>query len=368
MESIDIFVGGPMGRRVQDGQGLKYEDHTKNAVEAIEIVIDELSDDARTMNKMFHILNPTLQGVGDINARVLGMIDRAEVGAFVLSCTSPSTMYELTLMHALGKPALPIAFKDEVIEQLRTEGVPDLQNLPFYLRTQYALLVDDFQVDTLVGAIRDKLRVLSGIVAHEADPATNPITNFYSLPLLDVSATTGLAAGYFNNFLQYQLKPRSKIFALRPDLKKFIVLYPDRLDDVGGMLDTLKAEATKKGLTIQRIREKDGTPVKDGEQVRGEFVLDVIGSYVVDIPAPLNAQKFSPRYAKLIREEGNADSDLKREDIRLRKTKLEKAMIDRFFAALRGMSSREDFVSTRLQFWSIKRLMSEFPEASADGQ
>ena len=368
-----------MGNASSDGSGLTFNDHMVRLSEAVREIIDEINPELAKVQQRAELLNPLDQSIGDITDRIMGMIERSELGIFVLSSSSPSAMYELTLMHCLGKPVIPIAFTEAKVQALRGAGITEARSLPYYLKGAYSLLLEDFGAQEVVvdGAsisrselkegLLPKVRMAAGLDEVAFDAEANPITQFYGLPLLDISATTGLATGYFVNFVQYQLKSRKSVFTLRPDLDKFVILVPESLDEVGGMLDTLKRKATEAGHEVVRIRERDGgVAVEADEQVRGEVLLDAVGRFVVDVPAPLKAQKSSPRYMKLVEEEAKArvqgkskeKSQEKVDEIRLRKERLEKAMIEKFIGTIRRLSNNPDFVSTRLEFLTIDELIS----------
>ncbi len=371
METFDIFIGGPMGNTAQDGSGLTFNDHMVVLSETLREIVAEINDELSETQQRAVLLNPLDQSLGDITDRILGMIERAELGVFVISSSSPSAMYELTLMHCLGKPVIPIAFTENKAIRLQSQGITEARSLPFYLKGAYSVLLESFGTEDveengvvtrkseLKEKLKPKVRMAAGLDNTPFDAEANPITTFYGLPLLDISATTGLATGYFVNFLQYQLKSRKSVFSLRPDLESFVVLVPQTLDEVGGMLDVLKQKAVEVGQEVIRIRERDGkVAVEADEQVRGEVILDSIGRYIVDVPAPLKAQKSSPRYTKLVDEEGKARTAEKKEEIRARKDRLEKAMIAKFISTLRRMANNPDMVSSRLEFLSIDELIS----------
>lgn len=360
MDSIDVFIGGPMGNKSKDGTRLSFDDHTKQLAKTVEKIAQALNPELERFGQRINLLNPLVEELGSISSRVFSMIDRAEVGIFVLSSYSPSAMYELTLMHALGKPVVPVAFTDAKAQKLVSEGIHDARALPHYLRDEYGVLLNSFSTVELRKKLEPKIRMVAGLDKKTADTESNPISRFYGLPLVDVSATTGLATGYFVNFLRFQLRSRESVFARVPHLQKFVILRPRTFDEVGGMLDTIKRRVAELGLEVVRIRERDGKiAVKEDEQVRGEVFLDAVGPYVFDIPAPITPLKASPRYIRILDEEKKANSEEERLDVAARRTRLEQAMISSFFGTIRKLSNGPDFVSTRLEFKDV----AEFVES-----
>lgn len=355
--TFDIFVGGPMGNRRDDGAGLTFSDHLPNIIQATRILHQEVVDSGLAAPGIV-LLDPTVEGIGRITHRVFSMIDRAEIGIFDVSSASPSTMYELTLMHALGKDVIPIAFE--------TPKVPEARTLPYYLRDDYSILLNSFHIAEIAKNLRPKLRQAMGIDQIPAQTRLNPITDFYGMPLLDVSATTGLATGYFVNFIQYLIKESNTVFHNCHDLDKLVILVPEHLDDVGGMRKAFADELRKLGMSIEPIDSKSGRLVPAEEQVRGQIILDRVANYIVDIPAPLKSQKSSPRYTKLLKDFQEAKGDMIRE-AELRLARLERAMIDRFFQVLLTLSRGNEFSRDRMKFMSMEELLSDFRNRSSQG-
>ncbi len=83
--------------------------------------------------------------------------------------------------------------------------------------------------------------------------------------------------------------------------------------------------------------------------------------YFVSQFEPRRCSEESPQveYTKLVDEEGKARTAEKKEEIRARKDRLEKAMIAKFISTLRRMANNPDMVSSRLEFLSIDELISK---------
>lgn len=348
-EPIDIFIGGPMGNPRSDGAGLTFDDHLPNMSSVVQRIITEYQEENPDGSYRPVLLDPSREAIGTITDRVFSMIERSELGIFDCSSGSPSAMYELTLMHALGKPVIPVAFMEP--------AVPEARTISHYLKDDYAILVETFTEEELYQGLSEKLLLILSGEDTTLNAASNAISKFYGLPLLDVSATTGLATGYFHNFLRHQLQPRAKVFVDLPDLEAIVIVVPRSLSEVGGMKDELERRAKVAGIAYEEVRRSDGGDFVVSNQVRGRVLLDKIGPYLVDIPAPLSAQMSSPRRDKLLRDQNAAHPNMQPEfDLRLER--LEQSMIDRWFYTVRNLVTREALRSDRLLFLSADELFA----------
>lgn len=323
MEYFDIFIGGPMGEQSPDGAGLTISEHLPNMVTAIKNIAGQLNPHYEQLR--INVFDPVQQDVGNIPDHVFSMIDRAELGIFDLSNNSPNVMYELTLMHALGKPVIPVSLK------LSDDAV-----IPFYLNHDYAVLVSDFKVATLAEELMPYIQASLEPSLTGSDRAWNPITNFYRMPLLELSATTGLATGYVHNFIRHTIKETNSVFEKNRELKKIIVLKPSSLNATSAIQMRVTDQLDESGIKVELVGAKDGQVYADRDHVRGQMLLYKAGNYIFDVPAPLNAQKSSPRYRRLRRRPQNQTTAQKRQADAL-VDKVERQMIDRFFEVLQHL-------------------------------
>lgn len=344
-----------MGNTRDDGAGLTFDVHLPNIATSVQRIISEYERENPDGRFRMTLLDPSREAVGMITERVFSMIDRSELGVFDCSSAAPGAMYELTLMHALGKPVIPIAFKKPGNNEART--------LPHYLKDDYGLLVDTFSQDELYTKLSEKFQ----LILHEDDPtlnsSINAISKFYGLPLLDVSATTGLATGYFHNFLRHQLEARAQVFVDLPELEAIVIIVPRSLSEVEGLKDVLKKRASALEIAYEEVRRDDGGQFVASNQVRGRVLLDKIGPYLVDIPAPLSAQLSSPRRDKVLADQASA-SPSARANFDVRLERMEQAMIDRWFYTVRNLVNRNHLQTRRLRFMSVDQLFVDLEEKS----
>ena len=330
-----------MGDKGFDGRRVRFSDHMSHLKQAVEICRDKLRAEFDHLNILIH--DPRVDEFGSIPDTVFSQINFAELGILDLSAESPSVMYELTLLHALGTPVIPVHMKHRV----------DQGKLPFYLRHDYCCIVDDFRVQTLADALLPNLRSAMNLEILAADRQNNPITKFYGMPLVDVSASTGLATGYFHNFISDVIKQKNSVFSRVDDLKKMVILLPSRFDEVGGMSDQLKVKLQKIGLEPEKVHKEDGTIYEDADHIRGPMILFKAGNYLWDVPAPLRAQISSPLFAKvskLIAKSRGPNAA----HAELLANRIQTQMIERFFAVLEELA-RTSVTSdpNRLAFMTI---------------
>ena len=171
MEKIcRIYVGGPVGKEIDDGAGLTFRDHSTNLAAAAQEIakrIESLDADCRVV-----ILDPAADRLATLKFPSLTLAAEADIGMIDLSVASPSAMYEAAFMHALGKPVVPIT--------LSVARVPDGRRLCQYMKDDLASLVPDFRVETLVEMLLPKVQ--TAMAAAQAAPS-NPIAQYYGGPL-----------------------------------------------------------------------------------------------------------------------------------------------------------------------------------------
>jgi len=325
--NFDIFIGGPMGDKSFDGSRVRFSDHISNLESAVEECKRIIASDFPEFSIQIH--NPEIDEFGSIPDTVFNMISFAELGLLDLSAESPSVMYELTLMHALGIPVVPIHLKKRVKEK---NG-----KLPFYLQHEYCLIVEDFKVETLAKALLPKLRAALSLEIFGADRKNNPLTRYFGIPLIDASASTGLATGYYHNFIQHVIHQSDSVIDKNDDLKKIVVLRPKTLDDTARIRGRIEKAAKDLDLKIEIIGEKDGKVHASRKHVRGQMILYKVGNYIFDTPAPLLAQKSSPIHSKLARLLLEA-SGPRKEEINAIFQRRQNEMIEKFFSTLAVLS------------------------------
>lgn len=327
-QGFDIFVGGPMGGRSRDPAGMLFSSHISNLKHALEKVADEINSEQTVF--VVRVQTPELDDTGMITSRIFGLLDRAELGVMDVSAGSPSVMYELAMLHALGIPTIPVVFRDG-------EG---RRSAPYYLKDTYQAVVDSFEPDALYRKLAPMVKNILAGGDLGADFTANPITSYYSLPLVDISASTGLATGYFHNFLRHLLKPNGSVFDfLDGKVDKLVVIRPNTLADAEGLKQAAERRLAREGLTVEWVGERDGKIYADREHTRGQMLIYRVGRYLFDTPAPLVAQESSPRMQRIRRQKiQTMHKGQAADEARALVSKFEQRMIDDFMLMLQRLA------------------------------
>lgn len=333
-----------MGGRQKDPEGLLFSHHIGNLKRSLLRIADELNRDQSEVT--VRVYTPELDDAGMITSRVFGLLDTAELGIMDVSAGSASVMYELAMLHALGTPTIPVLFSNS--------------KSPYYLKETYQARVDSFEEGHLYEKLRAMVRTVVVGGGLGSDPAMNPMTTYYGLPMVDISASTGLATGYFHNFLRHVLKSNGSVFDfVDSSVEKLIVIRPQSLAEAEGLKQATERRLRSQGIEVEYIGEKDGKVYEDREQARGQILIYRAGRFLFDAPTPLAAQEKSPRMKRIRKQlipasgRGTASEEAKRTV-----EKFEERMIDDFMSVLRRLP--EDYPGSRadrLEFASLDQFI-----------
>lgn len=279
---LDILVLGPMGEEGLDPSTLRIQ----NAVFAL------LEEPALRQLLARHNVNATTahvpqgQNQAEIVQNILSLLDTADLCLFDLTpkAANPdraNVFYELALVHALGIPAHVL--------------IQDGHRAPFYANTTAQNRVKDFEVATLINALRGPLLEFLDLEDRRYDFTNDRVSQFYGLPVVDISAAVGLATGYYYNFLS-RLITEGGFIAHRPDLIKQVVYV--RPSSVSGTYEAdialLRERLNEVGLALKK--EQLDPIVSDD---KGALWFDHVGGVVVDIPRTVYPLRRSPRLLSL---------------------------------------------------------------------
>ena len=260
----------------------------------------------------------------DIIPGILAMIERADLVVLDLTGDSAGTMYELGLIHALGLPYV-----------LLTSDT----TRPFYIRvaqciTRFDLTPDFDAARSGQAALAGRLGQFLDLLHDDSrgggrleDFATNAVSAFFDgLPIVDISAPAGLAAGYWRNAVRRfvghagYFDPPDRVVALkvfgeaveRPlKLAHFVAVRPASGLDASADDDfaTLDATLDAAGFTLASgsIRKVNPQDIRDfGVKLLcrklpagGAELVDP--GIVIDLPTTLYALQHSPRIERIDR-------------------------------------------------------------------
>lgn len=264
--------------------------------------------------------------------------------------TSPNVFYELGLIHSLGIPYI----------LLIEEGF----KVPFYMRNTRVYRTKDFKTRTLKTVLKPAIYNFIND-QHTSEFTQNVISRFYhGLPVIDISATVGLATGYYMNFVRRILKNDGFISFFPEKIKYLIVVRPfDVFNTYQQDHDNLVNLLSKHDLTLKQEKLEAVATDKDGA-----LWFDHLNGIVVDIPRTIYPLRKSPRLLSLKERlnygKGNATKNLKETMIRQAADKL----LDKVEDIIRYHAEKDDeVIRINLLFFStidevpalIKRIQAE---------
>jgi hypothetical protein len=320
-----VFVVGPMGADNNEKRSVidrflrrrrelstRVSDHTRNIAEAARQVLEErgLAPD------QYEVYFPEQIFDADIVASVFHKIDSADFAIADITNRSPNVFYEIAYFNALGTPLI-------IIDGSR-------QTLPFYWRHA--------RINTLpeltVGAVKNVLkpRMDAYFSGQGIDLTTNPISSFYGAPLIDVSASSGVAVGFFENFA-FHVLVAGGVLATYPDLDELVIIRPNRINNFAK--DNKRVRAA---LRDARDETRDAR-----SHPRGAVRVNIVGKSIVDFPTPLYALQRAPRYRRFAKQINSLGLP---EDVKDAATaSMEAKLIESYFRTLKYLISTESNIT-----------------------
>lgn len=171
----NCFVIGPMSK-----------EHMPHLLWLANDVVKEILND-----KGFSVSTPEVQEAGNIMNYVIRSCDRAALVIADTTQNNPNVLYEIAILHAMGRACVPVKLLDESTQE---------EKMPFDIAAyrRFDLLKGDTK-----GAINKLRNVIEDVLNKEAvgDLHENPLTDFFGVPLSALASAYGVARGYFRNFI-----------------------------------------------------------------------------------------------------------------------------------------------------------------------
>jgi hypothetical protein len=237
-----------------------------------------------------------LFGANSISTNVFDAIDDADLVIADLSDVRPAVIYELALAHALGIWTILLSS-------------PSDAELMFYLRGYRHAIVD-------FGAADINSKEFSGAFTEWLDKRNkrfdsgNPFTDFYGAPIPDISAASGLANGYFENFLSRVLAAGAELVDSREEsaprrlpVAGVLVVRPPNLRDLGDIVDDT-GNALEHAFGDRFRRGQRGKVYVDTHGFGDRTCEFVVDAWLIDVPRTVLTLERSPRLRRTaIRDE-----------------------------------------------------------------
>lgn len=327
MEEFDVFVIGPMGKEKDKGveQNTPISRHIRNIKRALNKILPDIVPSGTRVD-----VRIPQDGRTDIVDFVFNKIDGAELIVADISTLSPSVMYELAYAHALGTPVIII---DDA-------SMADERGTPFYLQGAQIIRVESFEEpddEDQLGELAQKLRaVLKAFFNTQDDQnfALNPLTGFYSAPLVEAAGAATIARGYFRNLVSTVIDANG-LMSLHSsqEIKGFALLIPSPQIAVNDDLKRIGAATTRwnKGEQLpETVWEFDFAGRK--RKVSAMYIDGVIYDY----PRTLGSLENSPRLTR-VTQARQAGGGLVDPAIRLRaRLRVTSKLVDYFVKTVRS--------------------------------
>lgn len=337
-QRLDILILGPMS-----------DDETTAAScvpvqKAVQALLDEPElDEFLTKNHIApedrQVHAPESFRGANIFDSVLSRLDTADLVIFNLTPkpgkeeASANVFYELALVHALGIPAMFLYHRPDKKAQAPSSP-PDNEppkQVPFYAREMHQLRVKKFDRATLVEALRPTLHDFLMRKNAQNNYLNDRVTRFYGLPVIDISAATGLATGYYFNFLSRLITENSFLGSHPHLIKKVVLVRPTSVDSTyQADLDQLKTSLAAAGHTL--ATEKLSPPAHDK---LGPLWFDHVNGIVIDIPRTIYPLQLAPRLLSLQDRHRTQADDATDRIVDQRLHQFGDQLMDRFMHAIR---------------------------------
>ena len=315
---LDILVLGPMGDGGNDPSTIRIRDALDSLLQ--EPDFQGLLGSHHVHTKKVHV--PEGQDQSEIVQNILSLLEAADLAVFDLTPKKDrpdraNVFYELALVHALGIPAL----------LLIQEG----HSVPFYARTTTQYRVPNFDPATLANALRAPLREFLDWENRTTSFTNDRVSQFYGLPIVDISAAVGLATGYYYNFLS-RLITEGGFLAHHPDkIKHVLYVRPSSVNSTyEADVTALKAALLGGGHELKT--EKLAAIARDE---KGPLWFDHVNGIVLDVPRTIYPLRRSPRLLSLHERNPTFPSPGAEKSFHQRLHQVEENMLTRVEGAIR---------------------------------
>jgi hypothetical protein len=280
------------------------------------------------------VRTPDEGGAGNIMDQVIESCDSATLVIADMTGNNPNVLYEVGVLDSLGRLCIPVKAKPEAenVEKRILDGKDPMA----FDRAAYRFWVIDWEQPEAARIELKKAIDASFEKRRVGKPISNPVTNYYGAPLVDISPASGIALGYYENFVKNSVRNFAEPFgkgyrpvlfgdskdekemtplpdSLRKGLELQIVI-PDRLNyaDHGSI-----ANLVREGLLKHAVIKSDFTV--DARSMTLYMWPDPKACALVDIPTAMNVMRKSIKRRLGRRDKVDDTSDewrkLEREEI-----------------------------------------------------
>lgn len=139
----------------------------------------------------YRVETPASPEVGNIMRQVITRLDRADLVIADLTGNNANVAYELAIRHCLGRAYI-------VVREEKPGATEDRP--PFDVAAYRYAPIELGDPEAAKAALRPVVQDIAQTMQNNR-PISNPVTDFYTVPLTEVSPAAGLALAYHRNFV-----------------------------------------------------------------------------------------------------------------------------------------------------------------------
>lgn len=277
---------------------LEDAEHRLSGGTAVNSLVLTLDTDRGT-DKVTLVKPHDLFSSSSISDDVFDAIDDCDLVIADLTDSRPAVVYEVAFAHALG-----------IWTILLSPNAGNSFESMFYLSPYHHAGVN-FALEDILSQEFGKALDTWLAERDKRFASSNPFTDFYGAPIPDISAASGLANGYCENFLRRVLAPNARLVDLsdgsepkRRPISGVLVVKPNNLHSLPDLVD----------FTGDVLRESFNKRFKVGE--RGKVYVDtkeygprtcdfIVDSWLIDVPRTVLSLNHSPRLERVASRNGS---------------------------------------------------------------
>jgi hypothetical protein len=156
------------------------------------------------------VKTPDQGGAGNVMDQVMAACDSATLVIADMTGNNPNVLYEVGVLDSLGRLCIPVKPKPEV--QKDEDRILAGKDPMTFDRAAYRFWVIDWDQPE---ATRTELKKAIDISLNDLRTGIligNPVTNYYGAPVIDISPASGIALGYYENFVKNSVRNFATLF------------------------------------------------------------------------------------------------------------------------------------------------------------
>jgi hypothetical protein len=284
-EHFDKMVAAVVAELQESGyQAPEEAEHRLTGGDAVSSLILTQGSDTITLVKPHDLFSSS-----SISVNVFDAIDDSDLVIADLTDVRPAVVYEVAFSHALGIWTL----------LLSSDSDRD-SDLMFYFRPYRHVRVNFTLEDIRSQEFRDALQTWLAKRSKRFD-SHNPFTDFYDAPIPDISAASGLANSYYENFLRRVLATNSRLVVAsdgRESAERVItgvlIVKPENLRSLPDLVDY--TEDALRGAFADKFRRGERGKVYVDTKGFGDRTCEfVVDTWLIDVPRTVLTLERSPR-------------------------------------------------------------------------